>query len=73
MQSLRHFIEESPVSVMFRGTLEAAFSAERLDQIFEDVAERQVCGELAFSTCADLLSLARIFHPPLDSLGAGDS
>lgn len=51
------FIEESPVSVMFRGTLEAAFSAERLDQIFEDVAERQMCGELAFSACADLLSL----------------
>jgi len=51
------FIEESPVSVMFRGALEAAFSAERLDQIFENAAERQVCGELAFSTCADLLSL----------------
>jgi Transposase DDE domain len=51
------FIKASPVSVMFRGSLEAAFSAERLDQIFEDVAERQVCGELAFSTCADLLSL----------------
>ena len=51
------FIDESPVSVMFRGTLETAFSAERLDEIFENVAERQVCGELAFSTCADLLSL----------------
>ena len=32
------FIDESPVSVMFRGTLEAAFSSERLDQIFEGVA-----------------------------------
>jgi hypothetical protein len=51
------FIDESPVSVMFRGTLEAAFSSERLDQIFEDVAERQYCGELAFSTCAELLSV----------------
>lgn len=51
------FIEESPVSVMFRGALEAAFSAERLDEIFENVAERQICGELAFSTCADLMSL----------------
>lgn len=51
------FIDESPVSVMFRGTLEAAFSSERLDQIFEGVAERQYCGELAFSTCAELLSL----------------
>ena len=51
------FIEESPVSVMFRGTLETVFSSERLDQLFEDVAERQYCGELAFSTCAELLSL----------------
>jgi hypothetical protein len=51
------FINESPVSVMFRGTLEAAFSSERLDQIFENVAERQYRGELAFSTCAELLSL----------------
>jgi hypothetical protein len=51
------FIDESPVSVMFRGTLEAAFSSERLDRIFADVAERQCCGELAFSTCAELLSL----------------
>ncbi|MDA1056136.1 MAG: transposase [Planctomycetota bacterium] len=51
------FIDESPVSVMFRGTLEAVFSSERLDQLFENVAERQYCGELAFSTCAELLSL----------------
>jgi len=51
------FIDESPVSIMFRGTLEAVFSSERLDQIFEDVAQRQYCGELAFSTCAELLSL----------------
>lgn len=51
------FINESPVSVMFRGTLEAAFSSERLDELFEDVAERQYCGELAFSTCAELLSV----------------
>jgi hypothetical protein len=51
------FVDESPVSVMFRGTLEAVFSSERLDRIFADVAERQYCGELAFSTCAELLSL----------------
>ena len=37
-EAFESFIDESPVSVMFRGTLEAAFSSERLDQIFEDVA-----------------------------------
>jgi len=42
---------------MFRGTLENIFSSERLDAIFIDNAERQISGELAFSTCAGLLSL----------------
>jgi hypothetical protein len=50
------FIEQSPVSVMFRGTLENALAAERLDRIFHDAARRQYCHELAFSTCADLLA-----------------
>lgn len=51
------FIEESAVSVMFRGTLENVFASERLDRLFQDVAKKQYCGELAFSTCAELLSL----------------
>jgi len=56
-QVFESFIEESPVSVMFRGTLENIFSSDRLDAIFEDNAECQISGELAFSTCAGLLSL----------------
>jgi len=51
------FVEESAVSVMFRGTLENIFSSKRLDALFEDHAEKQLSGELAFSTCARLLSL----------------
>ena len=35
------FIDESPVSVMFRGTLEATFSSERLDQIFAELEEEE--------------------------------
>ena len=50
------FIDESPVCVMFRGTLENVFSAKRLNQIFEETAERQYCRELLFSTCADSLA-----------------
>lgn len=53
----RAFVEESPVSVMFRGTLERVLDAERLDRLFAGSAERQCCGELAFSTCAELLAL----------------
>jgi hypothetical protein len=51
------FIEKSPVSVMFRGTLENTLSPERLDRLFERTAQKQVCGELTFSCCAKLLSL----------------
>jgi hypothetical protein len=51
------FVDESPVSVMFRGTLENIFSSERIDAIFEENAQKQISGELAFSTCAGLLSL----------------
>jgi hypothetical protein len=53
----RAFVEESPVSVMFRGTLERVLDAERLDRLFAGAAERQCCGDLAFSTCAELLAL----------------
>jgi hypothetical protein len=49
------FIGGSPVSVMFRGTLENVLASERLDRIFENAAQKQTCRELAFSTCADLL------------------
>jgi hypothetical protein len=51
------FVDESPVSVMFRGTLENIFSSERLDAIFEANAEKQISGDLAFSTCTGLLGL----------------
>ena len=51
------FIEASPVSVMFRGTLENVLSAERLDRLFADTAKRQYLHELTFSTCVELLGL----------------
>lgn len=51
------FIEKSPVSVMFRGTLEYVFSADRLNSLFEGTAKRQYCRALTFSTCAELLGL----------------
>ena len=51
------FIEASPVSVMFRGTLENVLSAGRLDRLFADTAKRQYLHELTFSTCVELLGL----------------
>lgn len=54
---LQRFVEESPVAVMVRGTMENIFSAERLDRVFEETAQLQYSRELLFSTCADLMAL----------------
>jgi hypothetical protein len=51
------FIEGSPVSVMFRATLERMLSAPKMDAIFSQAATRQKTGELLFSTCVDLMAL----------------
>ena len=51
------FIQDSPVSVMFRGTLANVFRPERLDKIFAESAQKQYEHELLFSTCAELMSL----------------
>jgi IS4 transposase len=56
-QVFQPFIDASPVSVMFRGTLENVLSAERLDQLFTDTAEKQYLHELTFSMCVELLGL----------------
>ena len=51
------FINESPISVMARATLEHALSASALDALFEHTAERGYTRELLFSTTVDLMSL----------------
>jgi len=51
------FVEQSGVTVMFRGTLENAVTPNLLDEIFAKTAKRQRCGELLFSSVVDLLAL----------------
>jgi hypothetical protein len=51
------FINESPISVMSRATIEYALSASFLDALFERSAERGYTRELLFSTTVDLMSL----------------
>ena len=50
------FVEESPVSVMVRGTVERIFEPAALDQIFGDHAVRGYAKELAFSQCVQIMS-----------------
>lgn len=53
----QRFIEQSPITVMLRGTLENMFSPETIDEIFAKFAHRQRPSELLFSSVVDLLSL----------------
>src|SRR5262245_5960563 len=50
------FIRESPISVMARATVEHAFCASALDELFERRAELGYTRELLFSTTVELMS-----------------
>jgi hypothetical protein len=50
------FIENSPISVMVRGTLERVFNPEKVDKVFEDHAVNQYTKELTFSQCVYMMS-----------------
>ena len=51
------FVEQSAVTVMFRGTLEYAVTPKLLNEVFAKTVKRQRCGELLFSSMVDLLAL----------------
>jgi len=51
------FINESPLSVMSRATIEYALSAKALNDLFERTAQSGYTRELLFSTTVDLMSL----------------
>ncbi len=51
------FIEESPVSVMVRGLLEAILSPQRLNELFEKNTTTQYTKELLFSTVVEMMNL----------------
>lgn len=51
------FLSASPVSVMFRATLERILSPQKMDMLFGRAATRQREGELLFSSCVDLMAL----------------
>jgi hypothetical protein len=49
------FVQQSPVTVMVRATMENVLSTERLDDLFARTADRQRPSELLFSLVADLM------------------
>jgi len=52
----QRFVENSPISVMVRGTLERVLGAEQLDAWYARTAQKQYTRTLLFSTVYDLLS-----------------
>src|SRR6266567_1576447 len=63
----QRFMEKAPVTVMVRSTLERVLSPVAIDAIFAKSAERQVEGELLFSSVVELLAL--VVWRQRDSLG----
>lgn len=55
-QILDRFVERCPAAVMVRATLERLLRPERLDQIFEDSAQRQYTRQLLFSQVVALMA-----------------
>jgi hypothetical protein len=51
------FVEESPITVMARATLENALPPSALDELFASVAERQYTRDLLFSDVVGLMAL----------------
>jgi hypothetical protein len=51
------FFQDSPLSVMAQGIMENAMNPRILDELFEDVAQRQFTNKLLFSTVVDLMSV----------------
>jgi hypothetical protein len=56
-QVFEQFVNKSPLSVMSRATIEHAFSASALDELFDRSAQRGYTRDLLFSTTVDLMSL----------------
>jgi len=58
---LSRFVDQAPLSVMTRITLENFFGAKRINAIFEEVSKKQYTKELTFSAVADLLVEVSLF------------
>jgi IS4 transposase len=51
------FSKQSPVCVMARAALENVLSDARLNEIFDETAQRQYCRQLSFAACAQLMAM----------------
>lgn len=63
-----NFVESSPLSVMVRAIMERLFLPEKLDELFENTAEKQYTRNLLFSSVVGLMSLVVSgIHPSVNA------
>ena len=60
----QRFVQQSPLSVMVRGTLECVLGADQLDQFYDRTAQCQYTRELLFSTVYEIMSEVVFRHQP---------
>jgi hypothetical protein len=60
----RPFVEEKPICVLARITLERLLDPCHLDNLFDDVAQRQYTRDLLFSTTVDLMAQVVLGRKP---------
>ena len=58
------FIQETPIAVMARATLEGMLDPQRLDELFARTAQRQYTNELLFSSLVDLMARVVLGQEP---------
>jgi IS4 transposase len=58
------FIQDAPFCVMTRASLESLFSAERLDELFGNTAQKQYTRELLFSQLVELMTAVVLQQQP---------
>jgi IS4 transposase len=81
-EMFQRFVQESPIAVMVRATLEHAFAAPALDELFMQSVEEQYTRTLLFSTVVELMttvvlrqekSIHAAFQQRREPLGVGIS
>jgi len=61
---MQRFVEQCPVAVMARLTLQRAIRADWVDEVFEQHREWRYTRELSFSTVVDLMALVAMGMRP---------
>ncbi len=73
--TFERFLQQAPISVMYRALLERALDPHELDRLFDDEATSQYTREVLFSTVVQLMATVVLGVKPsvraayLDSLG----